>query len=1385
MKTHRRIISALLALGMLVSVVTPALAQEQWPSGRGAAGGAAAPADASAFQVERGPVRVQAVPAAEAAEAAQALPQRWASRLQSAAGADASLLPGARSSRTWAAPTGAAIPAGRTQDAVSRELAALGDQPVRAVVYLDMPSLSQKLGRSTDSAARTAYAAELAREQARIGRAIEALGGKVVFTFTNLSSGIAVQGPASSVTGMANIPGVSFVSRVRDYTKDLEETVPFIGAKFLQDLGITGQGVKVAILDSGIDFSHRAFGGVGTVAGWEEAYFGNSPDCDWNALSDPDCAYAQPADPAYFGPNAPRIKGGYDWLGEAWPIVDVLLPDPNPIDFEGHGTHVSDIIGGVAYPAGVDEDGPYPAKGVGVAPSADLYGFKVCASFSTSCEGLALLKSMDNAADLDGNPATYDPADVVNMSLGSGYGQPEDDLTFFSNQATELGIIVVASAGNSANKPYIVGSPSMGDGPISVAQTAVPSSTRYPLFYESSAMSGTIDTAVWQNWSMLPPDTLLQGPLVYGNGDGSNKNGCAAYTDDMTGKVVLADRGACNFTLKAKNASDAGAVLSLIGLIAPGDPFEGGDGGDRPIDIPSFMILQSTSTMLKAQIANNVIVGIDPADAINLAYTIVGSSSRGPRNHDGVIKPDIGAPGASVSAIATSGSGIGPFGGTSGAAPMVSGVMALMKSVYGDMLLPQQFKALLMNTGDPIYNGVPRVDLAPATRQGGGQVNARSAYYNKIIAWDSTDTASPLSWTGSMSFGYVPATDHQIVTRTLTIQNLGPLGQSISIDSFWRSGEDLLQGVFVTPGVSAAFVPAGGSIQIPVVLDIFPAGSEDYQIDPLHPWVVNRGSLGANGDALQFQEYDGFMVITPQASDPLHVVWQVLPKAAADTQLAQGRGMPGSGALVNLSPGVEGFSDIFSMVEADGNDYGYVVGDCGSIGLPPGCNLSVVDIKEVGVRSYSDQAPNDMLEFAITTWESPFRAGQMPAEFDIYIDSNADGVDDYVIFNYDLALDGSDGRNVVFLVDLNNPVAQPWYFTDATFNSQNYILPMDAASIGVTPGQPFRFSVFAFDGYFGSGLWDCAPKVGFVCAGGYQYTPGMARFAVPEDQLFPVVPADGATEFSWTSSPEADLASPSQTGLLFMHRNAPVERESDHLLIAPPYLPATSIDLSVAPTSTLPLGQEFSLNATVEISGAGKAVIPAVGHEVFYTEGVFVTELSGANEAPEPVTTTNASGVASFIVNPVTGAVNYTLDFTGIVSPTMAHVHLGPAGVNGPVQFWLYDATGVNAPSTIPATGVFTPTVAQSSQWLQGNMYVNVHSEAYPAGEIRGQIARTPSAFTDDQGVATYKWAPGSVGPHTVFAISGLNADFANVLVTEAQVLLPLIENGESTGEGE
>ena len=122
------------------------------------------------------------------------------------------------------------------------------------------------------------------------------------------------------------------------------------------------------------------------------------------------------------------------------------------------------------------------------------------------------------------------------------------------------------------------------------------------------------------------------------------------------------------------------SVLSL-----PGAPFTGGDGGDRPINIPGYMISQADCS-LRLQIGAPGIVATIGSGTISspLVGQMVGSSSLAARSTTiSGIKPEIGAPGASVSAIVGTGTGEGPFGGTSGAAPMVSGAAALLLDAYG------------------------------------------------------------------------------------------------------------------------------------------------------------------------------------------------------------------------------------------------------------------------------------------------------------------------------------------------------------------------------------------------------------------------------------------------------------------------------------------------------------------------------------------------------------------------------------------------------------------------------------------------------------------------------------------------------------------------------
>ena len=263
---------------------------------------------------------------------------------------------------------------------------------------------------------------------------------------------------------MPSNPAVVSISPVVDYTNDLEETVPYIGATAVHaDPGFDGTGVTVAVLDSGVDYTHVAFGDLATVHDYDAAYGADTSDQANKTSPDWDLINAHT-----------NIVGGFDFVGEVWPFGR-LAPDPDPIDCGGkdvnpdieglidcdggHGTHVADIIGGQ----------------IGVAPGVEIQAVKVCSAVSTSCSGVALLLGMDYALDPNGDGVTDDHVDIINMSLGSDYGQAfDDDLSQAVENATEVGVLTVASAGNGGDKPYVTGTPAAAPSALSVAQTAGP-----------------------------------------------------------------------------------------------------------------------------------------------------------------------------------------------------------------------------------------------------------------------------------------------------------------------------------------------------------------------------------------------------------------------------------------------------------------------------------------------------------------------------------------------------------------------------------------------------------------------------------------------------------------------------------------------------------------------------------------------------------------------------------------------------------------------------------------------------------------------------------------------------------------------------------------------
>ena len=114
----------------------------------------------------------------------------------------------------------------------------------------------------------------------------------------------------------------------------------------------------------------------------------------------------------------------------------------------------------------------------------------------------------------------------------------------------------------------------------------------------------------------------------------------------------------------------------------------------------------------------------------------------------------------------------------------------------------------------------------------------------------------------------------------------------------------------------------------------------------------------------------------------------------------------------------------------------------------------------------------------------------------------------------------------------------------------------------------------------------------------------------------------------------------------------------------------------------------------------------------------FQVQLSGAQQVP--AVHTDATGTADLTYDPTTRELTWSVSYTGLSGPaTMAHMHNGAAGMNGPVAIWL-SKHGSAAAS--PIKGHAQLTAAQAKQFVAGDWYINVHTAAHPSGEIRGQV---------------------------------------------------------------
>jgi hypothetical protein len=467
------------------------------------------------------------------------------------------------------------------------------------------------------------------------------------------------------------------------------------------------------------------------------------------------------------------------------------------------------------------------------------------------------------------------------------------------------------------------------------------------------------------------------------------------------------------------------------------------------------MISQADSNAIKAQIGNPGIGTLDPDNQLPVVGQMVGSSSRGPQHESTtLIKPEIGAPGASVSAIAGSGTGEGPFSGTSGAAPMVAGSAALLLQAEPD-LSPPETKARLMNNGETDIDTDPFTGLAPITRIGGGEVRVDRAVLAPAAAWDD-DLLQ-----GALSFGFADVSkDTVTLHKTVRVRNYSDSDLEYSITPTFRYADDEANGAVSVDAPKKVKVKAGKDATFPVKMTINGA--------LLRGNHMNSGSQGADPAGLTLNEYDGYLLLD-DGSHPIHMAWHVLPRQASNVV---GR------SVLNFSADVDDVALTNNGVGTAQNDaYALLAVSPNQPEGGLGEQRPTPDIRAVGVNTFPVPAgfcsgqDSFVWAFAINTWER--QEHLLPVSHQVLLDTDQDGTDDYVILNRDVSgpTTISDGRQLSWVLDLSTGDLSAFFFAEHAMNTGNTVHYICGEQVGLTGTDMLSTNVdmyvIAQDFYYG------------------------------------------------------------------------------------------------------------------------------------------------------------------------------------------------------------------------------------------------------------------------------------------------------------------------------
>lgn len=574
------------------------------------------------------------------------------------------------------------------------------------------------------------YEGKLLNKQEELATFIENLGGSVSLNYTETINAIAALVPREKIKFIEENPNIEAI--YPDVEAELErsyltKTIHSDEVNKLKDsLGnlITGKNIVIGVVDTGVDYTHSELGG---------AKFPNS-----------------------------KVIGGYDFADN----------DPDPMDEEGHGTHVAGIIAG---------------SKKGIAPDAKLRVYKVFTKTDSSTSTSLIIKGID--------AAVKDKVDIINISIGTvgGLASGSDAQSVSVNNAITAGVIVVAAAGNkgvrSSGIEYPMSSPSSVENAISVGasddgQTPV-------LSFNTQEIYGQ-----YPSESPLFPEGTFE--LVYcGIGEKSNFAG-----KDLKGKIALIERGKIYFGDKDLNAKDAGAIgvivynnvsgMPKIQLLSQNNP-------SRIDFIPFIFISYSDGMMLRSSSVKKISITHKYGLGLISDFTSSGPTA------DFYLKPDLLAPGTNIESTYLN-NGYYRLSGTSMASPAVAGACALIKQAKPN-LLPLEIKALLMNTADILINPITQKPFPPYI-QGAGRINLMSSINSDI-----------LSKTTSLIFG----NGTKEKSFYISIKSFSNMNRNLSITVLFSSSDSL-----IVNSPSSVFIPAGKEGGFSITLKAEDAVIESY-----------------------------------------------------------------------------------------------------------------------------------------------------------------------------------------------------------------------------------------------------------------------------------------------------------------------------------------------------------------------------------------------------------------------------------------------------------------------------------------------------------------------------------------------------------------------------